>query len=180
MFTLTPSKIGDCLEIQPHVMEDSRGRFVKIFHAPEFEKRGLETSFVEEFFSISHKNVIRGLHFQLPPKDHVKIVYCQQGEAMDVVVDLRLGSPTYGEFEIFNLSAENANGIYIPTGLAHGFCALSESAVMVYKVSSVYSPEHDAGVRWDSMNIPWPVANPTLSSRDLKLPSFIDFISPFH
>jgi dTDP-4-dehydrorhamnose 3,5-epimerase len=179
MFTFKASKIKGCFEIQPRVIGDIRGKFVKVFHAAEFSKHGLETSYVEDFFSVSNKGVIRGLHFQLPPYDHVKIVYCQQGEAMDVVVDLRLGSPTYGEFEIFKLSGEKANGIYIPAGLAHGFCATSESALMIYKVSSVYSPEYDSGVRWDSMDIPWPIVNPTLSSRDLKFPEFTDFISPF-
>lgn len=179
MFDLKPSKISGCFEIQPRVIEDSRGRFVKIFHSPEFAARGLETAFVEEFFSVSHKNVIRGLHFQLPPMSHVKMVYCQQGEALDVVVDLRVGSPTYGQFELFDLSASKANGIYIPAGLAHGFCAVSESAVMVYKVSSVYSPEHDAGVRWDSLDIPWPIAEAVLSDRDKNLPDFCDFVSPF-
>jgi dTDP-4-dehydrorhamnose 3,5-epimerase len=179
MFTFKPSKIIGCYEIQPLVIEDSRGRFVKIFHAPEFMERGLETTFVEEYFSVSHKNVIRGLHFQLPPMDHVKMVYCQQGEALDVVADLRVGSPTYGQFELFDLSAKKANGIYIPAGLAHGFCAVSESAVMVYKVSSVYSPEHDAGVRWDSFGIPWPISEAIISIRDRNFPNFCDFVSPF-
>jgi dTDP-4-dehydrorhamnose 3,5-epimerase len=179
MFNLRPSKICDCFEIQPKVLEDPRGRFVKIFQSPNFAERGLETIFVEDFFSISSRNVIRGLHFQLPPLSHVKMVYCLQGKALDVVADLRVGSPTYGQVELFELSAAMANGIYIPQGLAHGFCALSESTVMMYKVSSVYSPEHDAGVRWDSMDIPWPTKEPILSDRDKSLPDFCDFVSPF-
>lgn len=179
MFKLKPCKINGCYEIQPKVIEDIRGRFVKIFHSEEFAKLGLQTSFVEEFFTVSHKNVIRGMHFQLPPMSHVKMVHCQQGEALDVVVDLRVGSPTYGRFELFELSSSKANGIYIPEGLAHGFCALSERAVVVYRVSSVYSPEHDTGVRWDSMSIPWPVKNPILSDRDKSFKSFCDFASPF-
>ena len=177
MFNLKPSKINGCFEIQPRVIEDSRGRFVKIFHSQEFAARGLETKFVEEYFSVSRKNVIRGLHFQLPPMSHVKLVYCQQGEALDVVVDLRVGSPTYGQLELFDLSASKANGIYIPAGLAHGFCAVSESTVMVYKVSSVYSPKFDTGVRWDSMNIPWPTTEAVLSDRDKNFPKFCDFVS---
>ena len=179
MFELKKSKLAGCFEIQPRVLEDSRGRFVKVFHSPEFATLGLETAFVEEYFSVSHKNVIRGLHFQLPPMSHVKMVYCQQGIALDVVVDLRIGSPTYGQFDLFELSSSKANGIYIPVGLAHGFCALSESATMLYKVSSVYSPEHDAGVRWNSMGIPWPVAEAILSDRDKSFSTFNEFVSPF-
>ena len=118
---LNPSKIPGCYEIQPAVFKDERGHFVKVFHEDTFKRHHLETDFTEEYYSVSLKNVLRGLHFQLPPKDHTKMVYCVEGEVIDVVVDLRIGSPTYGEFELFQLSAEKANIIYIPPGLAHGF-----------------------------------------------------------
>ena len=114
MFKFKPCKISGCYKIQPRVTKDLRGKFVKIFHAEEFSKSGLNTRFVEEYYTVSYKNVIRGMHFQTPPMSHVKMVYCQQGEALDVIVDLRVGSPTYGEFEMFQLSATKANGIYIP------------------------------------------------------------------
>jgi dTDP-4-dehydrorhamnose 3,5-epimerase len=179
MSLLTPSLIPGCFEIGPHVQNDCRGRFVKHYHAPTFEALGLESNYLEEFYSISHKNVIRGLHFQIPPFDHCKVAFCLQGEAWDVVLDLRVGSPMFGKFDIFKLSAEKANGIYIPPGLAHGFCSLSESTLMLYKSSSIHSPEHDMGVSWRSLNIPWPSVEYTISDRDKNFPLFQDFVSPF-
>ena len=179
MFQVKESRIQGLFEIQPRVIEDSRGRFVKIYHSSEFEAMGLESVFLEEYYSISHKNVIRGMHFQSPPKSHVKLVYCQGGEALDVVIDLRVGSPTYGSYELFSLSHSRANGLYIPKGLAHGFCALSDDVMMVYKVNSIYSPELDLGISWSSLGIPWPTNNPILSDRDRNFQSFNDFNSPF-
>jgi dTDP-4-dehydrorhamnose 3,5-epimerase len=156
-----------------------RGRFVKIFHEPSYAALGLETNFAEEYYSVSHKNVIRGLHFQVPPMDHVKMVYCLEGHALDVVLDLRVGSPTYGQFEMFELNSINSSSIYIPKGMAHGFCALSENTIMVYKVSSVYSPEYDAGILWNSASIPWPNSGLIISDRDRGFPMLKDFNSPF-
>jgi dTDP-4-dehydrorhamnose 3,5-epimerase len=115
----------------------------------------------------------------LPPKEHTKIVYCVQGSVQDVVVDLRIQSPTYGKFEVFSLSAEKANMVYIPIGLAHGFEVLSETAIMMYKVSSVYSPEHDTGILWNSVNIPWQTRNPIISQRDQSFIEFPNFRSLF-
>ncbi len=179
MFDLRPSKIAGCFELQPRVFEDARGRFVKVFHEQAFAAQGLETGFAEEYYSVSHKNVVRGMHFQVPPMDHVKMVYCVEGEVLDAVVDLRVGSPTYGHFELFELSSSKANSIYIPKGMAHGFCALSEHSIMVYKVGAVHSPEYDAGVLWDSVGISWPVKKAILSVRDKSFPRFDDFLSPF-
>jgi len=179
VFELKPSKLPGCFELQPKAFEDARGKFVKVFHERMFAEKGLVTNFAEEYYSISHKNVIRGMHFQLPPMDHVKMVYCVQGEVLDAVVDLRVGSPTYGEHALFELSATKANSIYIPKGMAHGFCAMSEQAIMVYKVSTIYSPEHDAGLLWDSAGIAWPTKQPTLSARDQGFPSLDEFVSPF-
>lgn len=165
--------------MQPKAFDDARGRFVKVFHEQMFAEKGLETKFAEEYYSISHKNVIRGMHFQLPPMDHVKMVCCVQGEVLDAVVDLRVGSPTYGQCALFELSAAKANSVYIPKGLAHGFCALSDQAIMVYKVSTVYSPAHDAGILWNSVGIPWPITEAILSPRDQSFPTLTDFKSPF-
>jgi len=173
------TEIPGCFEIFPKVFRDERGVFVKTFHEDVLRERGLETRFAEEYYSFSHKRVLRGLHFQLPPKDHVKLVYCVSGKVLDAVVDLRVGSPTYGEFETFELSSEKANMIYIPKGLAHGFYVLSESAIMMYKVTTVYSPEHDTGILWNSVGIPWPDLNPIISKRDSEFKSFRDFKSPF-
>lgn len=179
MFELKPSKLSGCFELQPKAFDDVRGRFVKVFHEQAFAGMGLETNFAEEYYSVSHKNVIRGMHFQLPPMDHAKIVYCVQGEVLDAVVDLRVGSPTYGDHALFELSAAKANSIYIPKGMAHGFCAMSEQAIMVYKVSTIYSPEHDAGLLWNSVGISWPTNEAILSARDQSFSAFDKFVSPF-
>lgn len=179
MFELKPSKLAGCFELQPKVFDDARGRFVKVFHEQAFSAQGLETKFVEEYYSVSHKNVIRGMHFQLPPMDHVKMVYCVQGDVLDAVVDLRVGSPNYGEHALFELSVAKANSIYIPRGMAHGFCARSDHAIMVYKVSTIYSPEHDAGLLWNSAGIHWPTSEAVLSDRDQSFLTLEQFVSPF-
>lgn len=137
------------------------------------------TCFPEEYYSVSHKNVLRGMHFQSPPKEHTKLVYCVFGEVIDAVVDLRIGSPAYGKFELFDLSAEKANIIYISPGLAHGFYVVSEKAILLYKVSTMYSPEYDTGIHWNSVSIPWPNKTPIVSQRDDKLSPFLEFRSPF-
>jgi len=171
--------IPGCYELQPNAFKDERGHFVKTFHENVFKESGLETHFVEEYYSFSHKRVLRGLHFQLPLMDHVKLVYCVYGRVLDAVVDLRVGSPTYGNFETFELSAEQGNMIYIPKGLAHGFYVMSEVAIMMYKVTTVYSVEHDKGILWRSANIPWPDECPIISKRDSEFVALDNFQSPF-
>lgn len=175
------SSIQGCLEIIPKIFKDDRGIFVKVYTHEFFEKLGMKLDIREQFYSVSKKNVIRGLHFQLPPKEHNKLVYCLYGEVFDVVVDLRVGSPTYGKYETFILSAEKSNILYVPKGLAHGFCVLSEMAIMVYNVDVEFSPEHDSGIRWNSLDIPWPCSldEAIVSDKDSKLIPFVDFISPF-
>ena len=179
MFDIHPIDIPGCYELRPKVQEDPRGRFVKVFHRGEFEKNNLEVNFTEEYYSYSKRGVIRGMHFQSPPCDHVKLVYCPFGEVFDVVVDLRLGSPTYGQARSIILSAEAANYIYIPKGIAHGFCVKSDSAILVYKVSSTYSPQHDSGLLWSSIGINWSEESPIISERDQKFSGLSDFESPF-
>jgi dTDP-4-dehydrorhamnose 3,5-epimerase len=179
MFDLKPSSILGCYEIQPRVLEDLRGRFVKVFHKESFAGLGLETDFAEEYYSSSHKGVVRGMHFQIPPADHAKVVYCVQGEAFDVVLDLRVGSPTYGETASIQLSADIGNYLYISKGLAHGFCATTDIATLIYKVSSVYSPLHDSGILYSSIDVDWPTAFPVTSERDRSFKSIADFKSPF-
>lgn len=179
MFDLKSSKIAGCFELQPKIIEDMRGRFVKVFHEQAFAAQGLETAFTEEYYSVSYKNVVRGMHFQLPPMDHVKMVYCVEGEVLDAVLDLRVGSPTHGQYVLSELGATKANSIYIPKGMAHGFCTLSEKAIMVYKVSTIYSPEHDVGVLWNSVGISWPTTEAILSTRDASFPRLDQFVSPF-
>ncbi len=179
MFDIRPIDIPGCYELRPKVQKDLRGQFVKVFHTGEFEKNNLEVNFTEEYYSYSNKGVTRGVHFQTPPCDHVKLVYCPFGEVLDVVVDLRLGSPTYFQARSINLNAEAANCIYIPKGVAHGFCVKSDSAILVYKVSTIYSPQHDSGLLWSSIGIDWSEESPIISERDQKFCRLLDFESPF-
>lgn len=176
---LIETGIEGCHEIVYKSFHDQRGSFTKTFHQPAFEALGLRTDWREEYYSVSERNVLRGMHFQTPPCDHAKMVYCLQGEVLDVVVDLRLGSPTYGRCASLVLSRQKGNGIYIPSGMAHGFLSLSERSVMHYKVTSVHSAEHDAGILWNSFGFEWPVDTPILSSRDEQHPRLADFDSSF-
>lgn len=174
------TSIPGCLEIIPNIFRDERGYFVKTYHQDIFNERGLVNSFAEEYYSFSHKGVVRGLHFQLPPEDHYKLVYCVSGAAVDAVVDLRQGSLAYGRHALFDLSAEKGNLIYIPPGLAHGFFTVSDNTILIYKVTTVYSPRYDSGILWNSVGIDWPGEKPIISKRDSLFPHFSDFISPFH
>src|SRR5581483_7390979 len=140
---------------------------------------GLRTDFAEEYYTVSHVRVLRGLHFQVPPHDHAKLVYCAAGRVLDVALDLRVGSPAFGRHVRAELSAADGNALYLPPGLAHGFYVLEAPALMVYNQTSVYAREHDAGVRWDSAGIPWPDADPILSDRDRSFPALADFRTPF-
>ncbi|UOF88815.1 dTDP-4-dehydrorhamnose 3,5-epimerase [Fodinisporobacter ferrooxydans] len=176
---LHKTRIPGCFTIQPLLFKDERGVFVKTFRSDVFAENHLETHFPEQYYSISRQGVLRGLHFQIPPREHTKLVYCVSGKVMDVIVDLRRGSPAFGNFEVFELSAEEGNMIYIPPGLAHGFYVTSERAILVYNVSSLYSPEHDCGIHWRSIDLPWPNQNPILSERDGAFPHVSNFSSPF-
>ena len=179
MITLKKTIIPSCFHIAPLVVKDKRGVFVKVFQQEYFSRQGLETSFPEEYYTISKKRVLRGLHFQIPPCDQTKIVHCLSGKVIDVVVDLRIGSPAYGKYATFTLDAKKGDMIYIPKGLAHGFYVLSQQAIMLYKVSTAYSPEHDKGILWNSAGIPWADSHPIISSRDRKFVPFSEFKSPF-
>jgi dTDP-4-dehydrorhamnose 3,5-epimerase len=171
--------IPGCYEITPNIFRDKRGSLVKIFHQEVFESNHLETNFKEEFYTVSCQNVLRALHFQLPPQEQAKMVNCVHGQVMDAVVDLRVGSPTYGKFETFDLNSEKANIIYIPPGLAHGYYVQSETSIVIYNVSTVYDPECDTGIHWNSVGIPWPCSEPIVSDRDKSLEKFSNFQSPF-
>jgi dTDP-4-dehydrorhamnose 3,5-epimerase len=179
MFELRDLKIPGCCVIQPQVIQDYRGRFVKIFHEPSYIARGLEVNFKEEFYSHSRKDVVRGMHFQMPPCSHVKVVYCVSGEVFDVVLDLRRGSPTYGQFDVVNLSSDTGDCIYIPKGVAHGFLSLTNNTILVYKLTTIYEPSFDCGVAWNSFGLEWPTHEPILSERDQALTPLSHFESPF-
>lgn len=179
MFEFHETGIPECVEIRSKLFTDSRGRFVKTVHAGAFDKAGLRWDFAEQYFSVSHKDVIRGLHFQIPPHDHDKLVSCIHGEVLDIVIDLRVGSPTFGEHRSLLLSSMLANQIYIPSGLAHGFLTISDEATLVYNVTSVYSQDHDTGIHFSSADTSLPVKEPIVSDRDAALLHISKFKSPF-
>lgn len=166
---------------RPFAFADSRGRFVKTFHENQLAGHGIEMQIREEFFSTSQAGVLRGMHFQLPPHDHQKIVFCLRGSVLDVVLDLRASSPSFGHSASFELSEENHHIAYIPSGFAHGFLSLKENSTMVYKTDTVYSQLHDTGVLWNSFGFEWPLNNslPVISDRDLLHASFVNFKTPF-
>lgn len=159
--------------------QDARGTFVKTFHETTLAQAGIAFTLRESYYSFSKKDVIRGMHFQLPPHQHAKVVFCPQGAILDVIVDLRRHSPTYGHHYATELSAANHKAYYIPEGFAHGFRALTDDAMTYYLVSSVYSAAHDAGIRYDSIGYHWDVREPILSARDLSFGTLADFDSQF-
>ncbi|MFA5997321.1 MAG: dTDP-4-dehydrorhamnose 3,5-epimerase family protein [Candidatus Paceibacterota bacterium] len=177
---ISPTKLKGVFVIETDFSEDERGSFSKTFHADIFKKYKLSRNFKESFFSISNKNVIRGMHFHLPPRDHAKLIYVTHGAILDVVLDLRKDSKTYGDYVSVELSQKNHKGIYIPTGCAHGFLSLEDSTCTVYLQTSMYSKEHDTGVNIGSFGMKWGVKNPVISKRDKGLMAFKDFVSPFN
>lgn len=177
-------KIIDCeiqglriLETYEH--RDSRGAFVKIFNKELFQSFDLESDFQENYYSISKVDVIRGMHFQTPPYDHAKLVHVISGSILDVVLDIRKNSSTYGKFFSIVLSDKNRKSIYIPKGFAHGFCSLEENSCVNYLQTVGYHPENDHGILYSSFGFSWKIENPIVSPRDLSFPAFSDFISPF-
>jgi len=171
--------LSGCFELEPFIFEDKRGKLVKTFHSDTFASLGLETNFREEYYSVSEKNTLRGLHFQLPPDDHVKCVTCLFGKIFDVVVDLRKDSATYMKSFSIILDADRGNMLYIPKGFAHGFQVLSDTAIFLNRTTTVYSAKYECGIRWDSCGIKWPGSDPVLSIKDKQLITLNDFKSPF-
>lgn len=175
----TESKLPGCYVVQFPIFHDERGHFVKTIQSSAFHEQGLEGDFRECFYTTSYKDVLRGMHFQLPPSDHAKLLYCTDGTIYDVALDLRVGSPTYGKHEIYELSAAASNAVYLPRGIAHGFCVREAPAVMVYHVTSEHDPERDVGIHWNSFGAVWPVDNPVVSARDDSFVRLGAFNSPF-
>jgi len=173
------TKLNGVYIIEPEIFKDARGSFVKVFHEETFKENKLQFNTKEVFYSESKENVIRGMHFQNPPQAHAKIVYVVKGKIIDVVLDIRTGSPTYGEFISTELSVDDKKMIYIPVGFAHGFSVISESATAVYMQTTVHSPELDSGIRWDSFGMDWNIKQPIISERDERFDAFSDLESPF-
>lgn len=171
--------IHDVYVIEQTVTKDNRGSFVKNFQRSLFEEHDLECDFKESYYTKSHEGVIRGMHFQIPPHDHAKLITVISGTIIDVVLDIRKSSKTYGRHFEIELSGENRKSLYIPSGFAHGFGVLSDVAIACYQVTSEHKPDHDKGILFDSFGFSWPISNPALSERDSAFPAFIDFESPF-
>jgi len=180
-FVNTP--IEGLVIIEPTVFEDDRGYFSESYNKKKFEKAIGNISFVQDNESKSSRGVLRGLHFQKPPYAQAKLVRCIEGKVLDIAVDIRDGSDTYGQNVSVELSGENKKQVFIPRGFAHGFLVLSNTAIVSYKVDNSYAPTYDAGIRWDdpTLNIQWGVneSDVLVSEKDAKLPFFSEFETPF-
>ncbi len=176
--------LQDCYVIRPHVIGDNRGYFLESYNKSLFEEvTGNKVDFVQDNEAKSKKGVLRGLHFQLPPYTQAKLVRVTEGKVLDVVVDLRKESPTYGQYEAIKLSAKNKKQLFVPRGFAHGYVVLSKTAVFSYKVDNIYAPDYDSGIMWNDkdLNIDWILEkeNFIISDKDMRHQSFKEFDSPF-
>ena len=180
---VTKTDIEGVVIIEPRVFNDDRGYFFESYNKKEFDEKIQPVNFVQDNQSCSTKGVMRGLHFQRPPFTQAKLVRCVQGSVIDVAVDIRKGSPTYGKHVAVVLSGENKRQFFIPRGFAHGFAVLSDVAVFQYKCDNYYAPQADGGISIvdESLDIDWKVStdNVLLSEKDTKHPILKDFDSPF-
>ncbi len=169
-------ELGGVILVVPRVFTDDRGYFLETYKYSEFAAAGITERFVQENHSFSTAKVVRGLHFQSAPKAQGKLVRVVQGSIWDVAIDLRPTAPTFGKWVAAELSEENKHQLYLPPWCAHGFCVVSETAQVVYKVTDEYSPEHERGIAWDDaqLAIDWPEKQPGLSARDQRWPSFAE------
>ena len=160
---------------------DKRGFFGETYSRRRYVEHGIEVEFVQDNHSLSHAvGTLRGLHYQAPPAAQGKLVRCGRGAIFDVAVDIRRGSPTYGQWDGYELSAENGHQLYVPIGYAHGFVTLKPDSEIVYKCTDYYAPETEGVVRWDSCGIEWRLSSdPILSDKDAIAPALADFDSPF-
>lgn len=177
------TNIDGVVIIEPRIFKDSRGYFFESFSQREFDEKVEHVEFCQDNESMSSYGVMRGLHFQRPPFTQSKLVRCVKGRVLDVAVDIRKGSPTYGKHVAVELTEDNHRQFFIPKGFAHGFAVLSDTAVFQYKCDNFYHPEADGGISIldESLNIDWriPTGNAILSEKDTKHPLLKDFDSPF-
>ncbi|HOT91194.1 MAG TPA: dTDP-4-dehydrorhamnose 3,5-epimerase [Anaerolineae bacterium] len=175
-FTFTRLQIPDVILIEPRVYGDARGFFVETYKHSEFAAAGIPRVFIQHNHSHSAHGVLRGLHYQLHPMAQGKLLSVVAGEIFDVAVDIRRGSPTYGQWVGAALSAANHHLLYVPPGFAHGFCVVSDMADLLYYVTAEYSPSHERGILWNdpALGIAWPIAEPRLSSKDANAPCLRD------
>lgn len=165
--------------IKPRIFEDDRGKFVKTFHLDTLKEHGLKGDFKEGYYSNSKKDVLRGMHFQTPPEDHEKLVYVPKGSILDVVLDIRKDSPTYGKHVSQNLNDKNGYIFYIPKGCAHGFLSLEDDTNVTYMQTTMYAPNNDGGINCHSFGFDWGIENAIVSERDLSFDHFSEFETPF-
>ncbi|MCK4906723.1 MAG: dTDP-4-dehydrorhamnose 3,5-epimerase [Spirochaetes bacterium] len=170
------TSIDGVLIITPGVFKDDRGFFMETYNKNKFDEIGITENFHQDNHSCSSKNTLRGLHFQTTPGQS-KLLRCIRGTVFDVAVDIRIDSPTFGKWAAVELSDENKKMFYMPVGIAHGFCVLSDMAEVVYKVSNVYNAETEAGIAWNDpdINIDWPTKAPILSDRDKNNQSLAEY-----
>jgi dTDP-4-dehydrorhamnose 3,5-epimerase/CDP-3, 6-dideoxy-D-glycero-D-glycero-4-hexulose-5-epimerase len=173
------SEFKDVKIIEDSYAYDIRGNFIKTFNEEEFAEHGLSTDLREIYYSTSQRDVIRGMHFQLPPYEHDKLIHVIRGHVIDVVLDLRKSSPNYKKCLAISLSGNKPYSIYIPKGFAHGFKCLENNTVMLYHVTSGYNAESDTGIAYDSIGYDWNVEDPIMSERDQGFVRLEDFESPF-
>jgi dTDP-4-dehydrorhamnose 3,5-epimerase len=170
---ISESRIKGVFVFEPNVFEDDRGYFFESFRKSHLEQIGFDLEFVQDNVSKSYQGTIRGLHYQIEkPQD--KLITCLRGEVLDVAVDIRKNSPTFGNYVAYKLSEKNHRSLLVPKGFAHGFSVLSEEAIISYKCSDYYNKEGERGIRWDDplIRINWDVSKPVLSEKDRKLPLF--------
>lgn len=168
------------LILTPRRFGDARGWFVETYNASRMAEAGIATVFVQDNHSFSAaKGTLRGLHYQKPPHAQDKLVRCSRGAIVDVVVDARVGSATFGQWLTVEVTAENGRQVLVPKGFLHGFVTTKADTEVQYKCSDVYAPDCDGAVRWDSLGIDWGVAAPVLSDKDRAAPAFADWQSPF-
>ena len=170
-----PTVLPEVLIIEPDVHGDARGFFMETWHAAKYRELGIDCGFVQDNHSRSARGVLRGLHYQLQ-QPQAKLVRVTQGAVFDVAVDIRRGSPRFGQWVGVELSAANHRQLFVPAGFAHGFCVLSDSADFLYKCSDFYAPEYERGIRWDDpqIAIEWPISQLTLSGKDQQHPLLAD------
>ena len=178
VFEILPTSIDGVKLLKSKAHLDARGSFLKTFHAGFFAANGMDFTPREQFFSVSKKHVLRGLHFQLPPSDHAKLVFCASGRILDLVVDLRRCG-NFGRVHSCELGARGSELLYIPKGCAHGFLALEENSTVFYLTDSEHDPGRDAGILWNSIGFDWGISDPVLSPRDAAFPLLAEFSSPF-
>ncbi len=174
LFKFERLSIPDVILITPEQFEDNRGYFMEVYKRSEFERFGIKESFIQDNFSKSREGVLRGLHYQKPPKAQGKLIKCVRGEIFDVAVDIRKGSPYYSRWVGEYLSDKNKKMLYLPIGFAHGLLVMSDEAVVIYKTTNEYSPEHERGIVWNDpeLGIEWPIdESPILSDKDSSFPT---------